>query len=53
MIDLFTRYAVAEPLRGITGEQVAEVSVNRWMCCHGVPLKELTDQGSTVEGGAL
>ena len=45
MQDYFTKWIVAEPLRGKTTQSVADVFFQRWIVQYGCPLKCHTDQG--------
>ncbi|KAF0190251.1 MAG: putative integrase core domain protein, partial [Gammaproteobacteria bacterium] len=49
MIDLFTKYAEAVPLRNVRAMTVADVFVHGWICKHGAPLRVLSDQGTQFQ----
>ena len=46
MIDVLTRFVIAEPLKSKNANEVARVFVNKVICQHGVPKNLVTDQGS-------
>ncbi|XP_071580822.1 uncharacterized protein [Temnothorax nylanderi] len=49
IVDCFTKWVEAFPLRNIRASTVAEVFVNQVISRHGVPLEVHTDQGKNFE----
>jgi transposase InsO family protein len=49
IVDSFTKYAEAIPLRNIETITIAEALISCWITHHGVPLSILTDRGSQFE----
>jgi len=50
VIDHFTKYAFAFPVRNHEAKTVAKYSVERVFLIHGVPLQLLSDRGAEFEG---
>lgn len=49
IIDCFTKWVEAFPLKNIRARTVAEIFVNEFISRHGVPLEVHTDQGKNFE----
>jgi transposase InsO family protein len=49
IVDCFTKWIEAFPLRNIRAKTVAETFVNQVVSRHGVPLELHTDQGRSFE----
>jgi len=49
IVDCFTKWVEAFPVKNIRAETVAEVFVNQFVSRHGVPIEIHTDQGKNFE----
>ncbi|KMQ86489.1 krab-a domain-containing protein [Lasius niger] len=49
IIDCFTKWVEAFPLKNIRAKTVAEIFINEFVSRHGVPLEVHTDQGKNFE----
>ncbi|KMQ83432.1 integrase core domain protein, partial [Lasius niger] len=49
MVDCFTKWVEAFPIKNIRAKTVAEVFVNQFVSRHGVPVEIHTDQGKNFE----
>lgn len=49
IIDRFSRFPKAIPLKDITAPTIAAALFNKWICMFGTPLSITTDQGSQFE----
>ena len=50
IIDTFTRYLIAAPMRNKTAETTARTFIDRVICVHGSPIWCVTDQGNEFKG---
>lgn len=49
MIDHFTRWIEAIPVKNISAENCANVLLEHWICRHGIPVNIVSDQGTQFE----
>jgi hypothetical protein len=49
VVDHFTKWAEAIPLKDMKATTVAREFVKEWVCRHGVPYRILTDQGTNFQ----
>lgn len=49
IIDRFSRFPIAIPLKDITATTVASAFFDNWVCLFGTPLSITSDQGSQLE----
>ncbi|XP_034936590.1 uncharacterized protein [Chelonus insularis] len=49
IIDRFSRFPMAIPLKDVTAQTVADAFFNNWVCLFGTPLTITPDQGSQFE----
>ena len=49
MMDRYSRWLEAVPMRDPTAQSCAQVFVSSWICRHGIPEAVLTDQGGHFE----
>ncbi|XP_053596144.1 uncharacterized protein LOC128668019 [Microplitis demolitor] len=49
IIDRFSRWPTAVPLKDIKTETIVTTLFNNWICFFGTPLKITTDQGAQIE----
>ena len=53
IIDHFTKWAEAVPLKNMTAKTVALALIDNWVSRHGVPQRILTDQGTNFESALM
>ena len=51
IIDRFSRWPVAVPLKNITAETVATALISQWIAHYGTPITITSDQGAQFESG--
>jgi transposase InsO family protein len=51
--DMFTKYAVAVPLRSKQAVEVADAIFNHWYMVYGIPYEIITDQGKEFDNELL
>ena len=50
MVDRFSKYVEAVPMKDQTAQSVTEALESEWFLRHGYPLAVLSDQGQNVDG---
>ena len=51
--DYFTKWTESYALKDHTGQTIADVLVNQWICRFGVPQRIHTDQGRDLESNLI